>query len=386
MGQLDNYNQMINELEIFKNLKISSMVLEKESITLKNNINEQMLANIFDNSYDPNIKQYVKEFLKQRDDNNFIDKLICKAKQSLKNKIYESEYKMRKLNCKKIIINFLFSILILCLLSTGIFLFIKEGYSNNATSLTLGIIPTFITIGAYYLWKSGNNTKSIGLIMLEIGYFIISLLIMYAGGNATHKGSLPFYIFHYLLLVAIFTLIINWIHILKNIRSKKENLHAIVLNCKNYDFNMFEYYFNKLNYLENQLSELKKNINKTNELITVAKRKAKILPQKYIDYISPFDNVPAVFDIFNIAKDKRAFTINEVINVYIEDEFKKEQRLHMNTMEELNKKRNNFYNNVINQNNQLLNDIKKQGKYLSEIENKIKNIEIPSTIDVRIID
>lgn len=142
-----------------------------------------------------------------------------------------------------------------------------------------------------------------------------------------------------------------------------------------------------LKYSE-ELRKIESNLAKSDSLIKEAKKTMIVLPKKYVDYISPFDSVPAIFDLIEIVNNKRASTIKELINVYLDDEFKKEQRNRITSIEEKMNRQSAIVNSMTNKITNLSNNTKKQIEYLSNIEKRIKelNKNIPTSIDVKIID
>ena len=68
----------------------------------------------------------------------------------------------------------------------------------------------------------------------------------------------------------------------------------------------------RIHKLEDELLVVLGNDKKVKELIKHAKTTVKMIPEKYVDYISPVDQVPAIFDLIEIIVDKRADNIKTV--------------------------------------------------------------------------
>ena len=124
------------------------------------------------------------------------------------------------------------------------------------------------------------------------------------------------------------------------------------------------------------------NDKKVKELIKHAKTTVKMIPEKYVDYISPVDQVPAIFDLIEIIVDKRADNIKELINVYVEDEFKKEAIKHMYTVEKILACQLSVFQRISNTYSYLLDSVDEQTKLLRDIEKSIDNLELIATVDV----
>lgn len=162
--------------------------------------------------------------------------------------------------------------------------------------------------------------------------------------------------------------------------------------CKNQIYEIQHFDFDKIinnikevSRLVEDYINLNKEMQKCTNLIIDAKNKFNSIPKKYIDYVSEYDGIPAIFNFIEIIEDRRANNIKELIDTYLNDEFKKGEMIRLGNMQAvLQNQQYEFRKNVQEQQKMM-----KEMKYnveqrLKEIKNSIEDIDV--SVDVRVTE
>ena len=171
----------------------------------------------------------------------------------------------------------------------------------------------------------------------------------------------------------------------KKIDSQKKNIDL----WSTYDYTKIFQQAEDLININDEMNIVNDNKKKCFELIKEAKTLVKFIPSKYVDYISPVDQTPAIFDMIEIIIDRRADNLKELINTYRDDEFKKETSKHMYTMEKLMQCQISIFNKITQTYSSLLTSVSEQTRLLGNIEyrmgelkDSVDNIDLRASVSV----